>query len=800
MFDAQRRFFAPPPAHFNLSEVRTKLAEQLALPSVRRRRVMNRVSVRLSQGQWLPGGVPSSCRRSSCTAFVQLACAALIFVVGSFTRAAETPPPRLNRLASEKSPYLREHATNPVDWYPWGEEAFARARREDKPIFLSIGYSTCHWCHVMEHESFENPEIAALLNANFVCIKVDREERPDLDRVYMMFVLASTGSAGWPMSVWLTPELKPFLGGTYFPPENRGGLPGLKVVAKRVAGMWRTDRETVLRKSSEMLREMAVEAARAQNVRELAAADLRQQGFSAANRSFDSEYGGFDGAPKFPGAMRLELLIDLAATSPQRGQREAATQMVLKTLRQITAGGIHDQIGGGFHRYAVDARWRLPHFEKMLYDQAQLANACLSAWQLTGEGTLRAAAEDTLNYVRDVLTDPAGGFHTAEDADSLVTSTGRKEEGAFYLWTAGDLEAALGPDDAMLMGEIFGVELQGNVATESRGELSGKNVLYRARSVEQVAKKHQLDPAEVEEMLADSRVKLRHFREQRPRPARDDKIVAAWNGLMISAFARAAQVLNEPSYATMAARAATFLRERMFDPTTATLSRSYRAGARDPRAFSEDYACVIQGLLDLYEANFDVAWLQWAIQLQEKQNELFLDTTNGGYFANTADDRSVVLRLKENDEGAEPAASSLAVKNLVRLSEMLQRDEWRQLARRTALAFVPHLRQTPLAMPQMLASIGWLEGSPQMILIQGDAGADSAARLVRAVQQRYLPRRVLVRIDQKSRAFFAERLELVRDLPPDKPGSAMAYVCENFVCQMPTSDPDTLARLLVGKR
>jgi len=435
----------------------------------------------------------------------------------------------------------------------------------------------------------------------------------------------------------------------------------------------------------------------------------------------------------------------------------------------------------------------------MLYDQAQLTNACLSAWLLTGDAELRAAAEDTLHYVHDGLTDPDGGFYTAEDADSVAAGTTQKEEGAFYLWTTGDIEAALGPDDAALVGEVFGVEAQGNVATESRGELTGKNVLYRARPFDQVAKNHNLAPADLAKLLDDAQVKLRHAREQRPRPARDDKIVASWNGLMISAFARAAQILNEPDYATAATRGATFLRERMFDSTTGSLSRSYRAGTRDPRAFSEDYACVVQGLLDLYETTFDVGWLQWAIQLQEKQNELFLDPASGGYFANTAEDRSVVLRLKEDNEGAEPAASSVSVKNLVRLSEMLHRDDWRQLARRTSLAFVRHLQQTPLAMPQMLASIGWLEGSPQLILIQGEANTDSTTRLVRAVRQRYLPRRVIVRIDAASRPFFAERVELVRELPLEKPGSAMAYVCENFVCQMPTSDPDTLARLLVGK-
>ena len=730
---------------------------------------------------------------------VRVSATGLLGLAAALATAADPAPatPALNRLSRERSPYLRQHADNPVDWYPWGPEAFARAKAENKPIFLSVGYSTCHWCHVMARESFMDPATAQLLNANFVCIKVDREERPDVDRVYLTFVQALTGGGGWPMSVWLTPDLKPFFGGTYFAPDDQAGRPGFKTVLRRMADLWAKQHEKVLQQSDQMLAALVADTQAAAPAGDLPLAALRERAFKQLKDSFDAAHGGFDAAPKFPIPVNLEFLVDVAATSPQAGQREEALRLVTVTLRAMAAGGIHDQLGGGFHRYAVDAAWRVPHFEKMLYDQAQLASVYLSAWQLAGDPALRDAAIDTLGYMRRQLTDPAGGFYTAEDADSpLATNPSAHGEGAFYVWTAAELGRILNADDARLFAYAFGVEAGGNVTGESATELAGQNVLYRAHSDAEAAAHAKLTEPAVHARLAAASSALFAERERRPLPLRDDKVVTAWNGLAISAFARAAQVLHDPAWAATAERAAGFLQARLFDPVTGRLAHSYRGGSRDDRGFAEDYAFLIQGLLDLYEARFDVRWLEWAVQLQEKQDELFWDDSAGGYFANAAGDASVLLRLKVDSDNAEPSANSVAVRNLARLGALLHRDDWLGRARRTARAFGPQLDRAPLAMPQLLASAAWLDGSPKQILVQGERDRPATQRLLAEVWSRYLPRRALVLVDAANRAFLTARVPLVADFPAQDPAGATAYVCENFVCQLPTSDPVVLARLL----
>ena len=693
------------------------------------------------------------------------------------------PPPAVrapNRLIHESSPYLRQHADNPVDWYPWGPEAFARARRENKPIFLSIGYSTCHWCHVMARESFSDPAIARQLNENFVCIKVDREERPDVDRVYLAFVQASTGGGGWPMSVWLTPELKPFFGGTYFAPEDHAGRPGFKTTLTR-----------------QMLAALDADTRAAPAAGELPLAALRERAFTQLKESFDAKNGGFESAPKFPIPVNLEFLFDVASTSVDSARRSEALRLAVATLRAMANGGIHDHLGGGFHRYSVDAAWRVPHFEKMLYDQAQLANVCLTAWQLAADPTLRDAAIDTLGYIRRRLTGPDGGFYTAEDADSaLPTNLSAHGEGAFYVWTAAEIARLLGTDEARLFGFAFGVQADGNVLGESAGELAHLNVLYREHSDAETAAHFKFAvPATHARLAAAARV-LATARDLRPHPFCDDKIVTAWNGLAISAFARAAQVLGDPAWAETATRAALFVQTKLFDPATGCLAHNTRGGARDERGFVEDYAFLIQGLLDLYEATFEVRWLEWAEQLQVKQNELFADDVAGGYFANATGDASVLLRLKEDSDGAEPSANSGAVRNLARLGALLHQEEWIALARRTANAFGPQLGRAPLSMPQMLASAAWLDGSPKQILIQGERSAPATQRLLTEVWSRFLPRRALVLIDAASRPFFNSKVPMVAAFPEGDPAGATAYVCENFACQLPTNDPAALAKLL----
>jgi len=720
--------------------------------------------------------------------------------IGAFADAGAgaSAPARANRLAGEKSPYLRLHAANPVDWYPWGPEAFEKARKENKPIFLSIGYSTCHWCHVMERETFSNPEVAAVLNSGFVAVLVDREERPDIDRLYMTFVQASTGGGGWPLSVWLTPDLKPFLGGTYFAPSDEAGRPGFKSVLARVAAMWSGQREQVLENSDKIIAALEADTRSAATAGALPVAALRGRVLAQAAEAFDAEHGGFEQAPKFPQPALLEFLLDVSATTPDAAERDKSLRMVLKTLREMDAGGIHDHLGGGFHRYSVDAAWRVPHFEKMLYDQAQLACAYLEAWQVSSDPALKGAARDTLDYVRRDLTDPAGGFYSAEDADSALASRpASRAEGAFYVWTAAEIEGALGSRDAALASFAFGVEPGGNVPGDESGELAGENVLFRAHTGAECAAKFGTTEEAARSATADAARRLGAARGKRPRPARDDKIITAWNGLMISAYARAAQALGDPGCAASAERAASFLKASLFDPSTGRLARSYRSGVRDERGFAEDYAFLVQGLLDLYEATFDVRWLDWAAKLQEKQDELFWDPAAGGYFANAAGDASVLLRLKDDSDGVEPSANSVSLRNLARLSELLNRAEWRERAVRTARAFGPDVDRSPLGLPLLMAAAGWLVGSPKEVLIHGEPGSPDTARLVAEAWRRYLPRRVLLLVDRESRGFFAARMPLVADLPAEG-GGAMGYVCENFVCQLPTRDPAAFARLLAG--
>ncbi len=711
----------------------------------------------------------------------------------AFSPAVHQP----NRLSHERSAYLRQHADNPVDWYPWGDEAFARAKKENKPIFLSIGYSTCHWCHVMARESFSDPAIARQLNENFICIKVDREERPDIDRVYLAFVQASTGSGGWPMSVWLTPDLKPFFGGTYFAPEDHDGRPGFKTMLTRLTDLWTKQHEQVLQRSEQMLTALAENPQATAPAGELPLAALRKTAFDQLKSASDSAHGGFDAAPKFPMPVNLEFLFDVAATSTHAEQRQDALRMALATLRAMAAGGIHDQLGGGFHRYSVDAAWRVPHFEKTLYDQAQLANVYLTAWQLSTEPAMREAATDTLGYLHRQMTDPDGGFYTAEDADSsFAANPSTHGEGAFYVWTAAEIEKILGADEAPLFAYAYGVKAEGNVTGESATELAHQNVLYRAHTDTETATHFKLEEPVVHTRLASAARALTVAREQRPHPMRDEKIVTAWNGLAVSAFARAAQVLGDPAMAESATRAASFVQAKLFDAATGRLAHSYRAGVRDERGFAEDYAYLIQGLLDLYETTFEVRWLEWAVQLQEKQNQLFNDTAAGGYFANAAGDPSVLLRLKAENDGAEPSANSIAVRNLARLGALLHSEEFLALARRTARAFGPQLERAPLSMPQMLVSAAWLDGSPKQILIQGERTSPATQRLLAEVWPRYLPRRALALIDGASRPFYNARVPLVADFPEQDLTSATAYVCENFVCQMPTSDPAALVKLL----
>jgi uncharacterized protein YyaL (SSP411 family) len=681
-----------------------------------------------------------------------------------------------NSLTGEKSPYLLEHAHNPVDWYPWGEAAFEKARREDKPIFLSVGYSTCHWCHVMARESFENEETAALINRYFVPVKVDREERPDVDRVYMLFVQATTGSGGWPMSVWLTPDLRPFFGGTYFPPEPRYGQPGFREVLERVAEAWRFNREEILASSVDMAGELRRRAAAQPGA--AVGAQALETGFYAFRRTFDIALGGFGSAPKFPRPAALNFLLRYHA----RTGNQEAREMALATLRAMARGGIHDHLGGGFHRYSVDERWFLPHFEKMLYDQAQLAVSYIEGYQLTGDESLAAVARSTLDYVLRDMTHPEGGFYSAEDADSAIDAShpSVKGEGAYYVWTRGEIDAVLGAD-AERFARDYGVEEGGNVRNDPHGEFTGKNVLFQAR-----------DGASRKGCA-----QLLEARRKRTRPNLDDKILTAWNGLMISAFAKGAAAFGEGRYLEAARRAADFLLARLYDAERGTLLHRYRDGEAAIPGFLEDYAFLVQGLLDLYEAEFDARRIETAIALAETMVARFEDASAGGFFT-TESDGALPLRLKDDYDGAEPSGNSIAITNLLRLARIAGKDDWRRAAGRALAAFSMRVLENPESMPQMLAALEYSLATPSQIVLVGSRQA--CTPFLEAIGRRFLPTAAVLLVDgEGARATLARYAPEIEGMK-ETGGAATAYVCDNFVCRAPVVDPQEFARSLERTR
>ncbi len=679
-------------------------------------------------------------------------------------------PPSTNRLALEKSPYLLQHAHNPVDWYPWGEEAFAKAQSEDKPIFLSVGYSTCHWCHVMERESFESEEIAQVLNEHFVAIKVDREERPDVDRMYMLFVQASTGSGGWPMSVWLTPARKPFFGGTYFPPDNRYGRPGFKAVLEQLGKAWRQDRARIEDsgdKVIEQLREYSSLGARSEG----AGREVLERAFQGFRRMFDSQLGGFGRAPKFPRPSIHNFLLRYYAETKQ----EEALEMVLTTLREMVKGGMNDQIGGGFHRYSVDERWFVPHFEKMLYDQAQLAASYLEAFQTTRDGQYAAAARDIFTYLLRDMTDPGGGFYSAEDADSArdAANLQEKSEGAFYIWRKQEIEEALETRVAEMFCYRYGVETGGNVEEDPHGEFRGANILYQAHAVDDAAARVELQQASA---------KLLEIRARRPRPLRDDKVLSSWNGMMISAFAKGAQILNEARYAEAARAAADFLRRHLWDDERQILRRRHRGGESAIDGFLDDYAFCGLGLLDLYEAKFEARDFEWAVRLAERAIELFADTENGGFFS-TTDDGSL-LRLKDDYDGAEPSGNSGMAMLLLRLARMTDRADFRAASEHTLRAFASRMEEAGTGVPQMLVAHSFALGRPQEIVLAGSRDDPGMLEMLAAIRRRFLPGAVILHGEQSGRPM------------PALDGAPTAYVCENFACNLPVTSATALDELL----
>jgi uncharacterized protein YyaL (SSP411 family) len=683
-----------------------------------------------------------------------------------FTVSGKVNPAHANRLAGEKSPYLLQHQHNPVDWHPWGEEAFARARQENKPIFLSIGYSTCHWCHVMERESFENQQTANFLNAHFVSIKVDREERPDVDKIYMTAVQAMSGQGGWPLNCFLTPDLKPFYGGTYFPPEDKYGHASFGQVLRQIAKLWETRHGQVLETAADFHQKLESFTTRQPADLFLSPA-LLANAAAIFKREYDAENGGFGTAPKFPRPSEPAFLLryGLEANDPQ------AIKMVLHTCDRMAAGGIHDQIGGGFSRYAVDARWLVPHFEKMLYDNAQLVNLYLDAYLCGSKPEHAETARDIIRYVLRDMTHPDGGFYSAEDADS------EGKEGKFYCWTKDELSQLLTAGEFNVAARYFGVTSQGNFVDHSDPDpLPGQNVLSVADG--------QLPPEE-HVLLASAKKKIFEARNQRIRPHRDDKVLASWNGMMLGALARACAVLGDETYRAAAEKNLAFLQDKLWDAPGKTLYHRWREGSRDSVQLLTAYANLLSGTIDLYEATLEPKHLDFAVALGEKMLAKFYDTEQGGFYDSAAETKDLILRVKEDYDGAEPSGNSTAVLALLRLGAITDRQEFKEAAEKTLRLLAARLQELPQAVPYLLMGLDFLLREPKRVVVAGDPRHPETRALLRAIHSVYQPNKVVLGTSGAVED-FAKTL-------PAKDGPTV-YLCTGTACQPPTKDPETIKR------
>ena len=680
-----------------------------------------------------------------------------------------------NRLIEQSSPYLLQHAHNPVNWYPWSEEAFERAKRENKPVFLSVGYSTCHWCHVMERESFEDEEIAAFLNRHFVAIKVDREERPDVDSVYMTAVNVLTGRGGWPMTVIMTPDKEPFFGGTYFPPRQgvRGSRTGLLEILSEMASLYDDEPQKVVARAQELSQRIeqavALQAGPGVPSDEVIVVAVQQLAMM-----FDRVDAGFGGAPKFPQPSPLSLLLRYA----RRTRDPGATAIVTTTLDKMAAGGIYDHLGGGFHRYSTDARWLVPHFEKMLYDNAQLAVIYLEAWQHTGDPEYRRVSREILDYVLREMTSPEGGFYSATDADS-PTPSGHDKEGWFFTWTSDELKRLLGADDFAILSAAYGVTEQGN--------FEGRNILHRVQTDRQVAAELGVSPKRVAEAWGNARPTLYEARASRPPPLRDEKIIAAWNGLMISALAQAGWILGEPRYLQASARAAQFVVDRM-RARDGTLLRTFRDGKKAETAFVDDYAFMVGACLDLYEATGDVRWLDHAVALQGLQDARYLDERGGGYYLGANDAETLLVREKPVYDGAVPSANSIAAMNLLRLHDLTGDSKWRLTAERLFALLGLRVTRSPNGFSCLLLALDHYYDAPLEIALIAPRTRQEAGPLAERLQTTFVPNKAFVILTDAEAAEQQARIPWLENKRAMS-GKSTAYVCERGRCDLPTSNP-----------
>lgn len=687
-----------------------------------------------------------------------------------------------NHLINEKSPYLQQHVHNPVDWYPWGEEAFKKSKSENKPIFLSIGYSTCHWCHVMAHESFEDPEVGKLINEVFIPIKVDREERPEIDNIYMNVCQMMTGGGGWPLTIILTPERKPFFAGTYFPKESQYGRPGLKDIIIKVKELWDKNPHEALQSAEkvvDVLKQISQNIPGSLNNQE-----ILEETYSALEESFDPEYGGFGMIQKFPSPSNLYFLLRYW----KRTSSENCLDMVTLTLDKMRYGGIYDHVGFGFHRYAVDPQWLVPHFEKMLYDQALISMAYLEAFQITKKPLYQKTAEEIFEYVIRDMQAPEGGFYSAEDADS------EGEEGKFYLWTKNELEEILG-DDASLIRELFNISPEGNFEEESTGEKNGKNIFHLNESLDKFSVKKGMNMEYLEEKVDESLVKLFNIRKNRIHPQKDDKILTDWNGLIIAALSRGYQILGDERYSKSAKKAADFILSEMYDQKR--LMHRYKDGESGIFGNLDDYAFLIWGLLELYQATFEVKYLNAAFELNESLNTYFLDEKSGGYYFTADDAEKIILRKKESYDSAIPSGNSVQMLNLLKMAKISEDESLIEIAQKIESYFSYKIKRSPLAHTNMINAIDFRFGPSYDIIISCplDKGSSRAISQLRNIlSKNYIPNLICLDITPKGGNVFEDKEQIIKlpfsiseSFKAKKPIENLCtyYICSDTDCKAP---------------
>jgi len=690
---------------------------------------------------------------------------------------------KYNRLISQKSPYLLQHADNPVDWYPWAEEAFEKAKKKNKPVLLSIGYSTCHWCHVMAHESFEDPEVAKLMNETFVSVKVDREERPDIDRVYMTVCQMMTGSGGWPLTVIMTPNKEPFFAATYIPRETRFGRVGMLALIPRIKELWSTRQAEVLSSAAQITASLQDTASEAPG--EGLNEPILHLAYEHLAERFDEHHGGFGSAPKFPTPHNILFLLRYW----KRTRNEKALEMVERTLQAMRHGGIYDHVGFGFHRYSTDSRWLVPHFEKMLYDQALLAMAYTEAYQATGKEEYAQTPKEIFTYVLRDMTSPEGGFYSAEDADSEA------EEGKFYLLTNDEIKKVLSAEEAYLAVKVFNISEDGNFVDEVAGRKSRRNILHLTKSIDELASDLSMSAPDLRAQIEGIRQKLFAYRQKRIHPHKDDKILTDWNGLMIAALAKGAQVFDEPNYASAARHAADFILKSVRTLEGRLLHR-YRDGEAALTAHADDYAFLIYGMLELYEATFEVNYLKTALELNEDLIRHFWDHNSGGFYFTADDSESLLVRQKEIYDGAIPSGNSVAMLNLLRLGRIIAKHDYEEKAAKIGQAFYRSVSQLPSAYTQLMAAVDFAIGPSYEVVIAGGSQANDTRQMLDAIRGLFMPNRIVILrpTDQKSPA-IDDIAGFTRD-HSSIDGKATAYVCLDYNCQLPTNDIGSVLRLL----